>query len=120
MHLAVNTGLAAQAGSSSSSSSGTRVREQELRTALDGVKSELDGTAPRAKTSHGGAHLYGSGSASPRSGTPRKNAAGQKMMGQVNELWGAVEELRRRKGYAVKEREAWVDDERIMGEIAKV
>ena len=46
-------------------------------------------------------------------------------MGQVNELWGAVEELRRHRGYQSgvargREGEGWVQDERIMGEIAKV
>lgn len=42
------------------------------------------------------------------------------MMGQVNELWGAVEELRRRRGYRGQESEGWLGDERVMNEIGQV
>lgn len=54
-------------------------------------------------------------------GTPKKGT-GVRMMGQVNELWGQVEEIRRYKGRrgGGGEREGWLADEKVLGEIAEV
>lgn len=44
------------------------------------------------------------------------------MIGQVNELWGQVEEVRRyrHKRATNGEREGWMGDERALGEVADV
>jgi nuclear pore complex protein Nup54 len=52
-------------------------------------------------------------------GTPRKGQG--RMLGQVNELWGAVEEIRRRRrGGRTEGREAWLADEKVLAEVAEV
>ena len=43
------------------------------------------------------------------------------MIGQVNELWGQVEEIRRsKKGRNAESGEGWLGDERALAEVADV
>lgn len=44
------------------------------------------------------------------------------MIGQVNELWGQVEEIRRHRGtrQGGGEKDGWLSDERVLGEVAEV
>jgi nuclear pore complex protein Nup54 len=43
------------------------------------------------------------------------------MLGQVNELWGMVEEVRRRRrGGRSDGREGWLADEKVLAEVAEV
>lgn len=53
--------------------------------------------------------------------TPRKGN-GPRLMGQVNELWGALEEVKRTRPKRVKpqEKEPWMDSEAAMEDIAWV
>jgi nuclear pore complex protein Nup54 len=63
---------------------------------------------------------YGAGLGSGTS-TPKKGG-GARMMGQVNELWGQVEEIRRHRGtrQGSGEKDGWLSDERVLGEVAEV
>lgn len=91
-------------------SSAFRPEEAEMKTTLENVKDELDG---RVKPGQ-------------RSGTvglnqPRHQPASRgRMMGQVNELWGAIEELRRQRRARGAESVSWASDERLLNEIALV
>jgi nuclear pore complex protein Nup54 len=92
-----------------------RPEEAETRERLDSIKSELDGRAPsRAPGARLGESSIGTGNGTPRKGQGR-------MLGQVNELWGAVEEIRRRRrGGRPEGREAWLADEKVLAEVAEV
>ncbi|RSH92222.1 hypothetical protein EHS25_008637 [Saitozyma podzolica] len=92
-----------------------RPEEAETRERLESIKSELDGRAPsRAPGARLGESSIGTGNGTPRKGQGR-------MLGQVNELWGAVEEIRRRRrGGRPEGREAWLADEKVLAEVAEV
>lgn len=94
-----------------------RPEEAETRERLESIKSELDGRAPsRAPGARLGESSMGTGTGM---GTPRKGQG--RMLGQVNELWGAVEEIRRRRrGGRTEGREAWLADEKVLAEVAEV
>ncbi|TXT08943.1 hypothetical protein VHUM_02417 [Vanrija humicola] len=91
-------------------SSAFRPEEAEMKTTLENVKDELDGRVKPAQ----------------RSGTiglnqSRHQAASRgRMMGQVNELWGAIEELRRQRRARGAETVSWASDEKLLNEIALV
>ena len=86
-----------------------RIEEAEVKSQLEGVKLELDGKGKKGM--EGG---IGLGS------TPRKGGQGR-MMGQVNELWGQVEEIRRRhRARGGNAREGWLGDEKMLSEVAEV
>ncbi|GFZ47778.1 hypothetical protein JCM24511_05525 [Saitozyma sp. JCM 24511] len=94
-----------------------RPEEAETRERLESIKSELDGRAP-SRAGAPGARL-GESSVGMGNGTPRKGQG--RMLGQVNELWGAVEEIRRRRrGGSAVGREAWLADEKVLAEVAEV
>jgi len=83
-----------------------RTEEAEVKAQLEGVKSDLDGKL-KSKGSVG-------------LGTPRRGGKGR-MLGQVNELWGQVEEIRR--GHRTRGgdgREGWLGDEKALAEVAEV
>jgi nuclear pore complex protein Nup54 len=98
-------------------SSALRPEEMETKKTLEGVKAELDG---KKASVPGQMNRYGAGLSSGTS-TPKKGG-GARMMGQVNELWGQVEELRRQRGRRAGggEKEGWLSDERVLGEVAEV
>lgn len=79
--------------------------EADMAKQLEGVKAELEG--------HG------------RNSVKRVEARGEvsrgRLLGQVNELWGQLEEIRRkRKVRGPDGREQWIGDEKMLGEIAEV
>ncbi|KJE03462.1 hypothetical protein I311_02762 [Cryptococcus gattii NT-10] len=79
--------------------------EADMAKQLEGVKAELEG--------HG------------RNSVKRVEARGEvsrgRLLGQVNELWGQLEEIRRkRKVRGPDGREQWIGDEKVLGEIAEV
>ncbi|ORX33944.1 nucleoporin complex subunit 54-domain-containing protein [Kockovaella imperatae] len=86
----------------------TAFRQEEAAVAkvLEGVKADLEGKG-KAK---------GSGALN------RRGTGEGRMIGQVNELWGLVEEIRKmRKGVAAgANREGWLADERALAEIAEI
>ncbi|WVQ75991.1 hypothetical protein IAR50_005627 [Cryptococcus sp. DSM 104548] len=84
------------------------LRDDEVALArkLEGVKRELEGATGSVR---GGSVRRGDGDLRGR------------LLGQVNELWGQLEEVRRRRKVRGQEgREAWVGDERLLAEIAEV
>jgi len=84
-----------------------RTEEAEVKAQLEGVKSDLDG---KGKSSKGGVGL----------GTPRRGGQGR-MLGQVNELWGQLEEIRRiRRVRGGDSREGWLGDEKALANVAEV
>ena len=82
-----------------------------MKAKLDNVHAELEGRAkPKISTSTVGIN----------SGTPRRRAAGEgRMMGQVNELWGNLEQVKRRNRASIKA-EGWLSDENALSELASV
>lgn len=97
-------------------SSALRPEEMETKKTLEGVKAEVDGKKGSAVVQLKG---YGAG---PGSGTSTPKKGGARMMGQVNELWGQVEDIRRHRGKRTGggERDGWLADERVLGEVAEV
>lgn len=99
-----------------------RPEETELKARLEGVKAELDGRA----ASGGSASKAGYSAAGAKGISGKKAGEHTRMLGHVNELWGAVEELRRRKkrigagGSGSSKDDAWLADERVLAEIAEV
>ena len=86
-----------------------RIEEAEVKGQLEGVRLELEGKGKKAMQSS-----IGLGS------TPRKGGQGR-MMGQVNELWGQVEEIRRKhRARGGNTREGWLGDEKVLSEVAEV
>ncbi|ODN79652.1 hypothetical protein L202_03592 [Cryptococcus amylolentus CBS 6039] len=84
------------------------LRDDEVALArkLEGVKRELEGAAGSVR---GGSVRRGDGELRGR------------LLGQVNELWGQLEEVRRRRKVRGQEgRETWIGDERLLAEIAEV
>jgi nuclear pore complex protein Nup54 len=72
----------------------------EIKTQLEAVKAGLEGRS---------------------GGGGRKNGKGEgRMIGQVNEMWGMVEELRRRRKVREGGREGWLGDEKALAEVAQV
>ncbi|KAK4685016.1 nuclear pore complex protein Nup54, partial [Tremellales sp. Uapishka_1] len=85
-----------------------RPEEVEVKQQLEGVKAELDGRGKQVVKAGFGLNARGHG------------AAGKgRMIGQVNELWGQVEEIRRRRKREGG-REGWLNDERALGEVADI
>lgn len=85
-----------------------RGKEAETRAVLENVKSAMDGKRGKAASKGYGVN---------QGATPKTS---QRMMGQVNELWGAIEELKRKRTYRVGEQDGWVGDEKVLREIAQV
>ncbi|WVN89401.1 uncharacterized protein L203_104624 [Cryptococcus depauperatus CBS 7841] len=77
--------------------------EADMLKKLESVKAELEGTV--------------------KSSIKRKDAREQRgrLLGQINELWGRLEEIRRRrKARGQDGREQWLGDEKVLAEIAEV
>jgi hypothetical protein len=77
----------------------------------------------KSSSGTGGQGRIGIGAGAAVIGTPRSgSAAGRgRMIGQVNELWGQVEEIRRsKKGRNAESGEGWLGDERALAEVADV
>jgi nuclear pore complex protein Nup54 len=84
-----------------------RPEEAEMNHTLESVKDELDGRV-RAHTSQRGVGLKVA---------PRSQSKGR-MLGQINELWGAVEEVRRQR--RARGDTSWAGDDRVLAEILLV
>ncbi len=90
-----------------------------MKSQLDNTKAELEGRGSSKVIKQSGTYsLEASGY-----GTPiHKNKGEGRMSGQVNELWGMVEEIRRRRRQtgSTSGGEGWLADERVLEEITKV
>ncbi|GMK55958.1 hypothetical protein CspeluHIS016_0210140 [Cutaneotrichosporon spelunceum] len=82
-----------------------RPEEGEMKHTLEEVKDALDG---RTKPSRG----VGLGT--------QRSATKGRMLGQVNELWGMVEEVRRQRRVRGHDAQVWAGDEKLLAEIAIV
>ena len=91
-----------------------RQEESAVVRTLEGVKADLDGRG-RPKQANGIVSLRNNGS-----GTPRRGHGEGRLIGQVNELWGQVEEIRRLRKGVQNGREGWMGDERALAEVAEV
>jgi hypothetical protein len=80
-----------------------RQEENEVKNKLVTVKSELDGKGSEGK----------------RMGRGLVGGDGN-LRGQVNELWGVVEELKVRNRVRMGGKEGWLGDESALGEVAQV
>lgn len=91
-----------------------------MKSQLDNVKAELEGRGGNKIIKQPGTYnLEASGYGTPK----RKDKGEGRMSGQVNELWGLVEEIRKRRrqaGGGAVGSEGWLADERVLEEIAKV
>ena len=99
----------------------TSLRSEGIATKaiLDTVQAELEGRKKSHPSSN--ANAYGLGASS--NGTPRKHPGEGRMAGQVNELWGQVEEIRRRKKGAqavLAGDRTWLADEKVLAEVAEI
>ena len=92
-----------------------RQEESAVAKTLEGVKADLDGRAKPKQVNGGVVGLRGSNG----TGTPRRGGE-SRMIGQVNELWGQVEEIRRLRKGVQGGREGWMGDERALAEVAEV
>ena len=101
------------------SSSTWKPEEARMKGQLDNTKAELEGRAANKIIKQSGTYnLEASGYGTPK----RKDKGEGRMSGQVNELWGLVEEIRRRRRQTGSNNgsEGWLADERVLEEIAKV
>lgn len=89
-------------------SSAFRPEEGEMKHTLEVVKDALDGRT-RAQPTKG----VGLASA------PRPPSKGR-MLGQINELWGAIEDVRRNRAHRGNDNQQWASDEKFLAEIAVV
>lgn len=90
-------------------SSAFRPEEGEMKHTLETVKDALDGRTR--------AHTNRSGSVGMVVSAPRSQNKGR-MLGQINELWGGVEEVRRQR--RARGDTSWAGDERMLSEIALI
>lgn len=88
-------------------SSAFRPEEGEMKHTLEVVKDTLDGRtrAPQSK---------GVGLSAPRP------ASKGRMLGQINELWGAIEEVRRHRQQNGTDNQQWASDQKFLTELAVV
>lgn len=101
--------LAAQSPSfAPTQSSAFRPEEGEMKHTLEAVKDSLDGRVRNHTSRSGGVGL---------AVAPRSQNKGR-MLGQINELWGAVEEVRRQR--RARGDTSWAGDERMLAEMAVV
>lgn len=85
-----------------------RPEEGEMKHTLEGVKDSLDGRVRAAPKGSVGL-------------TSRPHATNKgRMLGQINELWGAVEEVRRQRRARGGDQAQWAGDEKLLTEIATV
>ncbi|ORY31027.1 nucleoporin complex subunit 54-domain-containing protein [Naematelia encephala] len=94
----------------------TRTDDNETRAKLESVKAELDGRTKRPGNSIGAG-----GSGTPRGKGVGGGGGGGRMIGEVNELWASVEELRRwRRLRGDTGAVGWTGDERALSDVAEV
>ncbi|KAK8847439.1 hypothetical protein IAR55_005297 [Kwoniella newhampshirensis] len=82
-----------------------RQEEAEMQAQLENVKAELEGK---------GKNIVRAGLGGPGTGKGR-------LLGQLNELWGQLEEIRRRRKMRNFEgRDGWLADEKALAEVAEI
>lgn len=89
-------------------SSAFRPEEGEMKHTLEEIKDALDGRTRAAPKSGVGLAIA------------HRPASKGRMLGQVNELWGMVEEVRRQRRARGNEVQQWAGDEKLLTEIAIV
>ena len=95
-----------------------RPEEAAVQGQLEGIKAEMDGKTKSKRMNGGTVGLNGSNGVD---GESRLRKGEGRMIGQVNELWGQLEEIRRRRrNIAGDKGEGWLGDERALAEIAEV
>ncbi|OCF45841.1 hypothetical protein I317_00329 [Kwoniella heveanensis CBS 569] len=97
-----------------------RQEEAEMQAQLEGVKAELEGKGKNSVRSSSSIGLNNGSSNSGR-GTPVGIQKGR-LLGQVNELWGQLEEIRRRRKVRSAEGTdgSWLGDEKALAEVAEI
>lgn len=89
-------------------SSAFRPEEGEMKHTLEEVKDALDGRTRAPAKSGVGLNMS------------QRPANKGRMLGQINELWGMVEELRRQRRARGNDMQQWAGDEKLLTEIAIV
>jgi len=87
-----------------------------MKATLEHVQGELEGRKAGGRSMAYGIAPLGT------PGTPRRKHADGRMAASVNELYGAIEEIRRRKRLAgaMGGEEGWLADERVLAQVAEV
>jgi nuclear pore complex protein Nup54 len=92
--------------------------EAQTKAKLLAIKDELDGNTKSATTPAKSSYGLHESAQTP---TRRKNAGEGRLSGQVNELWGSVEDIRRkRKMSSANGGDAWSTDEKALETVAQV
>ncbi|WVF69755.1 hypothetical protein IAT40_004534 [Kwoniella sp. CBS 6097] len=94
-----------------------RQEEAEMQGQLEGVKADLEGKGKNSVRSSTSIGLNGNSGR----GTPVGVQKGR-LLGQVNELWGQLEEIRRRRKIRSAEGTdgSWLGDEKALAEVAEI
>ena len=95
-----------------------RSEEAVVKQSLESTKGDLDGKGGRSKRLTSG-NISAHGLSESMSGTPKRGSEGR-LIGQVNELWGRVEEVRRRRKGSGGMAAGWMADEAALREVGKV
>lgn len=110
--------LAAQTAAIQPGSSSGQLTQEEIamKATLEHVQGELEGRKAGGRSMAYGIAPLGT------PGTPRRRHADGRMAASVNELYGAIEEIRRRKRLAgaMGGEEGWLADERVLAQVAEV
>ncbi|WWC86868.1 uncharacterized protein L201_001747 [Kwoniella dendrophila CBS 6074] len=112
------------------SSSTFKQEEAEMQKQLESIKSELEGKGKNAIKPSSTSSYIGLGNGG-RNNTPVNGNSGiigkGRLLGQVNELWGQLEEIRRRRklrnnnDYNTNNNEYnWLSDEKALAEVAEI
>ncbi|WRT64728.1 uncharacterized protein IL334_001662 [Kwoniella shivajii] len=97
-------------------SSAFRQEEAEMQKQLEGVKAELEGKGRNAVRPSHSIGLNGNGRSTP------VGVGKGRLLGQVNELWGQLEEIRRRRKIRNNDGsdQSWLNDEKALAEVADI
>ncbi|WWC59515.1 uncharacterized protein I303_102071 [Kwoniella dejecticola CBS 10117] len=112
-------------------SSAFKQEEADMQRQLESVKAELEGKGRNTvKPSHSSSHGLGlnNGRSTPVNSSGGVGANKGRLLGQVNELWGHLEEIRRRRKMSRNGNDSnghsgehnWLADEKALAEVAEI